>query len=147
MEKTTSILPCTCQGPDDSSKRSCSATCTFLRAIHQMWWRQSLFQEPSINVDLFPLATVPSKIPPSDHLFHSSHNPEYPSFTSTALLTFTCQHLTNLQDPKQMPPLPWNHSWILSWNSNFLPLCFHMISYCICTWIIIIIYLITSTLF
>lgn len=117
--------------------RSYSATCTFLRTTHKMGWRQSLFQEPSVNTCLFYTCychlngPLWGKNAPLCHLCHYPHGPEYPSFTSAVPLTFSWQHLTKLPDPKQTSALPRNHS-------KFFPLHFHMISCCICTLIIII---------
>lgn len=105
--------------------RSCPATCTFPRTTHKMGWRQSSFQEPSIIAYLLSPATVPS-MSHVCHLRHYSHDPQYPSFTSAAPLTFTWKHLTKLPGPKQMSAFPRNHS------KNF-PLYFHVISYCLCT--------------
>lgn len=112
---------------------SYSVTCTFLSAIQQMWWRQSLFQEPSIHAYLLLFASVPSKTSCFGHLFHSFYDPECPSFTPTAILIFPWQHLTNFQDSGQIPPLPWSHPWILNWNIRLLPLSFQMSFYCIST--------------
>lgn len=94
-----------------------SVTCTFLRAIYQMWWRQNLFQEPSIN-GYCPLWNIllwsfVSQFPWPRMSFLPSHCSPY----------LYWQDLTNLQDPGQMPLLPWSNSWILNWIIRFLPLC------------------------
>lgn len=70
-------------------QKSYSVTCTFLSAIQQMWWRQSLFQEPSIHAYLLLFTSVPCKMPCFGHLFHSFYDLECPSFTPTAILIFS----------------------------------------------------------
>lgn len=74
-------------------QKSCSVTCTFLRAIYQMWWRQNLFQEPTLSPFTFHC--------PLQHILLWS----FVSHFSWSFLHFYwspylfCQHLTNLQDP------------------------------------------------
>lgn len=118
--------------------RSYSATCTFLRTTHKLRWRQSLFQEPSINTYLFytcychvngplwgknvPLLSPVSLFPwPGISFLHFCCSPYFHLATSNQ----TVRSKTNVSSPKKpftifSPTLPYDFLLHLHINNNYL---------------------------